>query len=83
MAYGVANQALLYSYDTRPDWIIRRVFYRPYMHIYGQIPLDEIDGVCVFVVLFLLYSSVTVYLSKLWGLSIENSVFYLKFFWLI
>ncbi|XDV13088.1 hypothetical protein PO909_001584 [Leuciscus waleckii] len=44
MAYGVANQALLYSYDTRPDWIIRRVFYRPYMHIYGQIPLDEIDA---------------------------------------
>uniref|UniRef100_A0A673NJ65 Transient receptor potential cation channel, subfamily M, member 4a n=1 Tax=Sinocyclocheilus rhinocerous TaxID=307959 RepID=A0A673NJ65_9TELE len=49
MAYGVANQALLYSYDSRPGWIIRRVFYRPYMHIYGQIPLDEIDGVCVFV----------------------------------
>uniref|UniRef100_A0A8C2A9L1 Transient receptor potential cation channel, subfamily M, member 4a n=1 Tax=Cyprinus carpio TaxID=7962 RepID=A0A8C2A9L1_CYPCA len=44
MAYGVANQALLYSYDSRPGWIIRRVFYRPYMHIYGQIPLDEIDA---------------------------------------
>uniref|UniRef100_A0A8C1WI09 Transient receptor potential cation channel, subfamily M, member 4a n=1 Tax=Cyprinus carpio TaxID=7962 RepID=A0A8C1WI09_CYPCA len=44
MAYGVANQALLYSYDSRPGWVIRRVFYRPYMHIYGQIPLDEIDG---------------------------------------
>ncbi|XP_065133327.1 transient receptor potential cation channel subfamily M member 4a isoform X2 [Paramisgurnus dabryanus] len=44
MAYGVANQALLYSYDSRPGWITRRVFYRPYMHIYGQIPLDEIDA---------------------------------------
>ncbi|XP_067272643.1 transient receptor potential cation channel subfamily M member 4a [Pseudorasbora parva] len=44
LAYGVANQALLYSYDTRPGWVIRRVFYRPYMHIYGQIPLDEIDA---------------------------------------
>ncbi|XP_048061675.1 transient receptor potential cation channel subfamily M member 4a [Megalobrama amblycephala] len=44
MAYGVANQALLYSYDSRPSWVIRRVFYRPYMHIYGQIPLDEIDA---------------------------------------
>ncbi|XP_056608649.1 transient receptor potential cation channel subfamily M member 4a isoform X1 [Triplophysa dalaica] len=44
MAYGVANQALLYSYDSRPNWIFRRVFYRPYMHIYGQIPLDEIDA---------------------------------------
>ncbi|XP_076852325.1 transient receptor potential cation channel subfamily M member 4-like isoform X2 [Brachyhypopomus gauderio] len=43
MAYGVANQALLYSYDPRPYWIFRRVFYRPYLHIYGQIPLDEID----------------------------------------
>ncbi|XP_059414184.1 transient receptor potential cation channel subfamily M member 4-like isoform X2 [Carassius carassius] len=44
MAYGVANQALLYSYDSRPGWITRRMFYRPYMHIYGQIPLDEIDA---------------------------------------
>ncbi|XP_041940754.1 transient receptor potential cation channel subfamily M member 4a isoform X2 [Alosa sapidissima] len=44
MAYGVANQALIYSYDSRPDWIFRRVFYRPYMHIYGQVPLNEIDA---------------------------------------
>ncbi|XP_052403224.1 transient receptor potential cation channel subfamily M member 4-like [Carassius gibelio] len=44
MAYGVANQALLYSYDSRSGWVTRRVFYRPYMHIYGQIPLDEIDA---------------------------------------
>ncbi|KAL7850194.1 hypothetical protein SRHO_G00195430 [Serrasalmus rhombeus] len=44
MAYGVANQALLYSYDPRPYWVFRRVFYRPYLHIYGQIPLDEIDA---------------------------------------
>uniref|UniRef100_A0AAY5EZI1 Transient receptor potential cation channel, subfamily M, member 4a n=1 Tax=Electrophorus electricus TaxID=8005 RepID=A0AAY5EZI1_ELEEL len=43
MAYGVANQALLYSYDPRPYWVFRRVFYRPYLHIYGQIPLDELD----------------------------------------
>lgn len=44
MAYGVANQALLYSYDPRPDWIFRRVFYRPYLHIFGQIPIHEMDG---------------------------------------
>ncbi|KAJ8347330.1 hypothetical protein SKAU_G00287310 [Synaphobranchus kaupii] len=44
MAYGVANQALLYSYDPRPDWILRRVFYRPYLHIFGQIPLNELDA---------------------------------------
>uniref|UniRef100_A0A8C7PLR9 TRPM SLOG domain-containing protein n=1 Tax=Oncorhynchus mykiss TaxID=8022 RepID=A0A8C7PLR9_ONCMY len=43
MAYGVANQALLYSYDPRPAWIFRRVFYRPYLHIFGQVPVEEID----------------------------------------
>ncbi|KAK5855571.1 hypothetical protein PBY51_007236 [Eleginops maclovinus] len=43
MAYGVANQTLLYSYDPRPDWIFRRVFYRPYLHIFGQIPIHEMD----------------------------------------
>uniref|UniRef100_A0A8K9XUJ1 Transient receptor potential cation channel, subfamily M, member 4a n=1 Tax=Oncorhynchus mykiss TaxID=8022 RepID=A0A8K9XUJ1_ONCMY len=44
LAYGVANQALLYSYDPRPGWIFRRVFYRPYLHIFGQIPIHEMDG---------------------------------------
>lgn len=44
VAYGVANQALLYSYDSRPNWIFRRVFYRPYLHIFGQIPIDEMDS---------------------------------------
>ncbi|XP_044037406.1 transient receptor potential cation channel subfamily M member 4a isoform X2 [Siniperca chuatsi] len=44
MAYGVANQALLYSYDPRPNWIFRRVFYRPFMHIFGQIPIHEMDA---------------------------------------
>ncbi|XP_029946141.1 transient receptor potential cation channel subfamily M member 4a isoform X2 [Salarias fasciatus] len=43
LAHGVANQALLYSYDSRPNWIFRRVFYRPYLHIFGQIPIDEMD----------------------------------------
>ncbi|XP_008288443.1 transient receptor potential cation channel subfamily M member 4a [Stegastes partitus] len=44
MAYGVANQALLYTYDPRPNWIFRRVFYRPYLHIFGQIPINEMDA---------------------------------------
>ncbi|KAM9456871.1 transient receptor potential cation channel subfamily M member 4a isoform 2-T2 [Clarias gariepinus] len=44
LAYGVANQALIYAYDPRPYWVIRRVFYRPYLHIFGQIPLEEIDA---------------------------------------
>ncbi|XP_029014783.1 transient receptor potential cation channel subfamily M member 4a isoform X2 [Betta splendens] len=43
-AYGVANQALLYSYDPRPLWIFRRVFYRPYLQIFGQIPIHEMDA---------------------------------------
>ncbi|TDG98100.1 hypothetical protein EPR50_G00214710 [Perca flavescens] len=43
IAYGVANQALLYSYDPNLDRIFRRVFYRPYLHIFGQIPVEEMD----------------------------------------
>lgn len=43
MAYGVANQALIYAYDPRSDRIFRRVFYRPYLHIFGQIPVEEMD----------------------------------------
>ncbi|XP_062381677.1 transient receptor potential cation channel subfamily M member 4-like [Sardina pilchardus] len=43
MAYGVANQALLYAYDPNPHRIFRRVFYRPYLHIFGQIPVEEVD----------------------------------------
>ncbi|XP_016520150.1 transient receptor potential cation channel subfamily M member 4-like isoform X1 [Poecilia formosa] len=43
MAYGVANQALLYRHDPNFDRIFRRVFYRPYLHIYGQIPVEEVD----------------------------------------
>lgn len=46
MAYGVANQALLYSYDPSLERILRHVFYRPYLHIFGQIPVEEMDGRC-------------------------------------
>uniref|UniRef100_A0A3Q3BV56 Ion transport domain-containing protein n=1 Tax=Haplochromis burtoni TaxID=8153 RepID=A0A3Q3BV56_HAPBU len=44
MAYGVANQALIYAYDPNPNRIFRRVFYRPYLHIFGQIPVEEMDA---------------------------------------
>uniref|UniRef100_A0A3B4G8G0 Ion transport domain-containing protein n=1 Tax=Pundamilia nyererei TaxID=303518 RepID=A0A3B4G8G0_9CICH len=47
MAYGVANQALIYNYDPNPNRIFRRVFYRPYLHIFGQIPVEEMDGTSV------------------------------------
>ena len=44
VAYGVATQALLHPHDGRLEWLLRRVLYRPYLQIFGQIPLDEIDG---------------------------------------
>uniref|UniRef100_A0A8C7EDY0 Transient receptor potential cation channel subfamily M member 5 n=1 Tax=Nothoprocta perdicaria TaxID=30464 RepID=A0A8C7EDY0_NOTPE len=43
IAYGVTTQALLHPDDGRVEWIFRRVLYRPYLQIFGQIPLDEID----------------------------------------
>ncbi|XP_039696259.1 transient receptor potential cation channel subfamily M member 5 [Pteropus medius] len=43
VAYGVATQALLHPHDSRLQWVFRRVLYRPYLQIFGQIPLDEID----------------------------------------
>ncbi|XP_007947524.1 transient receptor potential cation channel subfamily M member 5 [Orycteropus afer afer] len=43
VAYGVTTHALLHPHDGRPEWIFRRVLYRPYLQIFGQIPLDEID----------------------------------------
>lgn len=46
VAYGVTTQALLHPHDSRLEWIFRRVLYRPYLQIFGQIPLDEIDGLC-------------------------------------
>ncbi|XP_069752796.1 transient receptor potential cation channel subfamily M member 5 [Narcine bancroftii] len=45
VAYGVATQALMHPNETRVDWIFRHVLYRPYLQIFGQIPLDEIDEV--------------------------------------
>lgn len=44
VAYGVTSQALLHPHDGRLECIFRRVLYRPYLQIFGQIPLDEIDG---------------------------------------
>ncbi|KAM4704077.1 transient receptor potential cation channel subfamily M member 4 [Rhinophrynus dorsalis] len=44
IAYGVTTEGLLHPSDMRLTWIFRRVFYRPYLQIFGQIPLDEIDA---------------------------------------
>ncbi|XP_074872368.1 transient receptor potential cation channel subfamily M member 4 [Carettochelys insculpta] len=44
VAYGVTTEGLLHPSDQRLAWIFRRVFYRPYLQIFGQIPLNEIDA---------------------------------------
>ncbi|CAM5174068.1 unnamed protein product [Eretmochelys imbricata] len=41
---GVTTEGLLHPSDKRLAWIFRRVFYRPYLQIFGQIPLNEIDA---------------------------------------
>ncbi|XP_065427122.1 LOW QUALITY PROTEIN: transient receptor potential cation channel subfamily M member 4 [Chrysemys picta bellii] len=47
VAYGVTTEGLLHPSDQRLAWIFRRVFYRPYLQIFGQIPLDEIDAALI------------------------------------
>ena len=47
VAYGVATHALLYPSDTDPVRIFRRVLYRPYLYIFGDFNLQEIDGMYV------------------------------------
>ncbi|XP_056397666.1 transient receptor potential cation channel subfamily M member 4-like [Hyla sarda] len=44
IAYGVAMEGLLHPNDTRLGWIFRRVFYRPYLQIFGLIELDQLDA---------------------------------------
>ncbi|XP_018419867.1 PREDICTED: transient receptor potential cation channel subfamily M member 4 [Nanorana parkeri] len=44
IAYGVATEGLLHPNDMRLSWILRRVFYRPYLQIFGQIELDKMDA---------------------------------------
>ncbi|KAM4651905.1 transient receptor potential cation channel subfamily M member 4 isoform 2-T2 [Discoglossus pictus] len=44
IAYGVATEGLLHPNDMRLSWIFRRVFYRPYLQIFGQIPQEEMDA---------------------------------------
>ncbi|XP_076987311.1 transient receptor potential cation channel subfamily M member 4 isoform X3 [Tamandua tetradactyla] len=43
VAYGVATEGLLRPQDRDLPKILRRVFYRPYLQIFGQIPQEEID----------------------------------------
>lgn len=44
VAYGVATEGILRPRDRNLPSILRRVFYRPYLQIFGQIPQEEMDG---------------------------------------
>ncbi|XP_057568823.1 transient receptor potential cation channel subfamily M member 4 isoform X3 [Hippopotamus amphibius kiboko] len=44
VAYGVATEGLLRPQDRSLPGILRRVFYRPYLQIFGQIPQEDIDA---------------------------------------
>uniref|UniRef100_A0A8C6APH4 Transient receptor potential cation channel subfamily M member 4 n=1 Tax=Monodon monoceros TaxID=40151 RepID=A0A8C6APH4_MONMO len=44
VAYGVATEGLLRPQDRNLLSILRRVFYRPYLQIFGQIPQEDIDA---------------------------------------
>nr|XP_031537879.1 transient receptor potential cation channel subfamily M member 4 isoform X3 [Vicugna pacos] len=43
VAYGVATEGLLRPRDRSLPGILRRVFYRPYLQIFGQIPQEDMD----------------------------------------
>nr|XP_044990280.1 transient receptor potential cation channel subfamily M member 4 isoform X3 [Jaculus jaculus] len=43
VAYGVATEGLLRPRDRDLPNILRRVFYRPYLQIFGQIPQEDMD----------------------------------------
>ncbi|XP_051005636.1 transient receptor potential cation channel subfamily M member 4 [Acomys russatus] len=43
VAYGVATEGILRPKDSNLPSILRRVFYRPYLQIFGQIPQGEMD----------------------------------------
>jgi len=44
LAYGVAAQSLLYPNAESSFDIIYNVFYRPYLSMYQEFPLDELEG---------------------------------------
>uniref|UniRef100_A0A8C0NUY5 Transient receptor potential cation channel subfamily M member 4 n=2 Tax=Canis lupus familiaris TaxID=9615 RepID=A0A8C0NUY5_CANLF len=43
VAYGVATEGLLRPRDRDLPNVLRRVFYRPYLQIFGQIPQEDMD----------------------------------------
>ena len=44
LAYGVAAQSLLYP-NAEASWhIIFNIFYNPYLSMYQEFPLDQLEG---------------------------------------
>lgn len=41
MAYGVAQQAILFPYETGSWSIIPKVFFRPYFQVYGELFIED------------------------------------------
>ena len=53
LAYGVASQSLLYPNDE-PRWnILYTVLYHPYISMYQEFPLEELEGHITFIILLL------------------------------
>lgn len=82
IAYGVATQALLHPNDPRIDWVFRRALYRPYLHIFGQIPLEEIDGNITEMFICIANSSAFLSLSGSVILNVLSDLIFLLFFFM-
>lgn len=49
LPYGVASQAMLYPYVTSFDAeILKNTFYHPYYRLYGELNLEEAEGMPIF-----------------------------------
>ena len=41
MAYGVAQQGILFSQETGSWGLISKVFFRPYFQVYGELFIED------------------------------------------
>ena len=41
MAYGVAQQAILFPYESGSWSLIPKVFFRPYFQVYGELFIED------------------------------------------
>ncbi len=52
LAYGVASQALRFPNDTVEWKLLKNVVYLPYWQMYGELFLDEIEGIFSSIILW-------------------------------